>query len=159
MLGLLLAGCAGGAQAAPAGHPVSRVAATAAPPATPMPEPTATPVPAPPPTQAPPPAPAPPPPPAVRTFGLGGHGSVQVTDNGGSATITVSIFGLAAVGHAVHLHSGCTGNGSAHIATIGTVGSSGTVAITLPSRFLGATVIVYPNTSATGNPILCGATA
>lgn len=154
MLGLLLAGCAGAGQAVPAGHPVSRVAATAAPPATPPVtplEPTATPVPAPPPT------PAPPPPPAVRTFGLGGHGSVQVTDDGGSATITVSIFGLAAVGHAVHLHSGCSPNG--HLFAIGTVGSSGTVGITVPSRFLGATVIVYPNASATGSPILCGATA
>jgi hypothetical protein len=39
------------------------------------------------------------------------------------------------------------------------VGSAGTVSITVPSSLLGATVIVYPDASATGRPILCGATA
>jgi hypothetical protein len=109
---------------------------------------------------APPAAPPPQaPPPATRTFPLGGNGSVTVTVTGSTGRITVSIGGLAAVGHAVHLHAGCDGSASAHIATIGIVGSSGTVGISVPVRTLGATVIVYPDTSATGRPILCGATA
>ena len=79
--------------------------------------------------------------------------------NGGSATITVVISGLRAIAHAVHLHAGCTGNPGNHVATIGTVGSAGTVSVTVPTRLLGNTVIVYPDASATGTPILCGATA
>jgi hypothetical protein len=84
---------------------------------------------------------------------------VSVTTTGGSSTITVTVSGLAAIAHAVHLHMGCTGSPNAHLYTIGTIGSAGTAAITVPSRELGATVIVYPDASATGRPILCGATA
>ena len=90
---------------------------------------------------------------------MGGNGSVTVTMMGGSATVTVVVSGLRAIAHAVHLHAGCNGSLSAHIATIGTVGSSGTLSITVPNSLLGAVVIVYPGASPVGQPILCGATA
>lgn len=114
---------------------------------------------APPPGQAPPAAAPKAPPPDVWTFPLGGNGSVTVIVMGGSATVTVVVSGLRAIAHAVHLHAGCNGSANAHIATIGTVGSSGTLSITVPNRLLGAAVIVYPGASAVGQPILCGTTA
>jgi hypothetical protein len=153
---------AGAVQSTPAAAPTP----TAVP--TPVPAPVATPTaapPPPPPTVAPAPAPAattaPAPAPASHTFALGGNGSVTVNRMGGSASasVAVAISGLAAVGHAVHLHSGCDGSNAAHILTIGVVGSGGTLTFTMPASLLGSTVIVYPNTSATGRPILCGATA
>jgi len=157
MLATIL-GAACGAQAvtptAPAANRAAQAAAT--PVATPTPAvATPTPTPVPPPTQAPtaPPATVP------HTFALGGNGSVSVTPMGTSARITVTISGLAAVAHAVHLHMGCTGANNAHLYAIGTVGSAGTVGITIPTRDLGATVIVYPDATATGKPILCAATA
>jgi hypothetical protein len=178
---LLGAACSAQPVSAPA-QPVSQAGAVQSTPAptptaapTPVPTPVATPTPAP---TAPPPTPAPPPPtvapppptaapaataqppaPANHTFALGGNGSVTVSRMGGSASVTVAISGLAAVGHAVHLHSGCDGSSAAHILTIGVVGSGGTLTFTMSASLLGSTVIVYPNTSATGRPILCGATA
>jgi len=132
--------------------PVSRAA-------TPVATPAATPTPVPP-TPEPTPVPAAPTPTPARTFALGGSGSVTVAAAAGaSSTITVMVSGLRPVAHAVHLHGGCTGSPNAHIAVIGVVGSGGTLSITVPNRLLGATVIVYPDASATGTPILCGATA
>jgi hypothetical protein len=160
VLPALILGAACGAQVpaatAPAAKRTAQQAAPAATPAAVAAAPVATPVPAP--TQAPA-APAPPPAPAARTFALGGSGSVTVTSMGATSRITVTVSGLGAISHAVHLHMGCTGSNAAHIYAIGVVGSAGTVGITVPSRDLGATVIVYPNASATGKPILCGATA
>jgi hypothetical protein len=139
---------------APAGAPSPKAVATVPPPTqAPVPPPTQAPAP-PPPTAAPAPAA-----PTTQTFALGGSGSVTVAMSGGSATITVNVSGLRAIAHAVHLHSGCDGSNNAHIAAIGTVGSAGVVSITVPGRLLGSTVIVYPDASATGRPILCGATA
>jgi Cu/Zn superoxide dismutase len=153
-LAVALAACA--ARPAPDGQraaavPSAAPTATVAPTVEPTPVPTVAPTPPPPPT----PVPAP----AARMFALGAAGSVTVTDAGASSTITVTLSGLPAVAHAVHLHAGCTGNPNAHVAVIGTVGSAGTVSLSVPRRVLGSTVIVYPNASATGNPILCGATA
>jgi hypothetical protein len=153
-------GAACGAQvpgpAAPAANraaqPTATAVATPTAPATPISTPTPPPTPAPAPPTAPP-ADVP------HTFALGGSGSVSVAPMGATARITVTISGLAAVAHAVHLHMGCTGANSAHLFAIGTVGSAGTIGITVPARDLGATVIVYPDASATGKPILCGATA
>jgi hypothetical protein len=84
---------------------------------------------------------------------------VAVTPKGAFSTITVTVSGLAAVAHAVHLHAGCNGSPTAHILTIGTVGSAGTLSVTVSNRLLGNTVIVYPDDSAVGRPILCGVAA
>ena len=165
LVGLSLAACNGEPQAArsaagPGDHAVS--AGGQASPTSPLPPATAPPAAEaspPPPSQAPQAAAPQAPPPNVRAFPLGGNGSVTVTMMGGSATVTVVVSGLRAIAHAVHLHAGCNGSLSAHIATIGTVGSSGTLSITVPNRLLGAVVIVYPGASPVGQPILCGATA
>ena len=76
-----------------------------------------------------------------------------------SSTITVTISGLAPVAHAVHLHAGCNGSATVHILTIGSVGSAGTLSVTVSNRLLGNTVIVYPDASAVGRPILCATAA
>jgi hypothetical protein len=168
LVGLSLAACNGEPQAArsaagPGDHAVSAGGqATQASPTSPLPPATAPPAAEaspPPPNQAPQAAAPQAPPPNVRAFPLGGNGSVTVTMMGGSATVTVVVSGLRAIAHAVHLHAGCNGSLSAHIATIGTVGSSGTLSITVPNRLLGAVVIVYPGASSVGQPILYGATA
>jgi len=168
LVGLSLAACNGVPQAArsaagPGDHTSSAGGqATQASPASPPPPATAPPTveaSPPPPSQAPQAAAPQAPPPDVRTFALGGNGSVTVTMMGGSATVTVVVSGLRAIAHAVHLHAGCNGSLNAHIATIGTVGSSGTLSITVPNRLLGAVVIVYPGASPVGQPILCGPTA
>jgi hypothetical protein len=119
----------------------------------PVSTPVAMPAPTAPPATAAAPVTAPAPPPAAPAL------SVSVTPGGTVSTITVTISGLTAVAHAVHLHTGCNGSATAHILTIGTVGSAGTLSVTVSNRLLGTTVIVYPDASAVGRPILCALAA
>ena len=150
---LVSSGCGQGSGAGGPAAVASSPAAGQANPALTPPAPTPTPAPpAPTPTPAPPaptPTPAPPAPAISLAFGSG--------------TVGVSVTGIAAGAHQVHVHRDCTGNPNLHLTTLGTVfvngnGSGARTFSLAPSlRGRGFDLLVYPLGASQGPPSLCSA--
>jgi hypothetical protein len=79
----------------------------------------------------------------------------------GASTVAVSVTGLAAGSHEVHVHRDCTGNPDLHVTTLGSLlvnaagAGSQTFSLDASLRGRGFDLLVYPLGASQGQPDLC----